>query len=30
MVFLYLRSMGKYSIYPARDPRLHESVRLIN
>ena len=30
MVFLYLRSMGKYSIYPARDPRLQESVRLVN
>ena len=30
MVFLYLRSMGKYSIYPARDPRLLESIRLIN
>ena len=30
MVFLYLRSMGKYSIYPTRDPRLLESIRLIN
>ena len=30
MVFLYLRSMGKYSIYPPRDPRLLESIRLIN
>jgi len=30
MVFLYLRSIGKYSIYPSRDPRLLESIRLIN
>ena len=30
MLYLFLRSMGKYSIYPARDPRLLESARLVN
>ena len=30
MVWLFLRSLGKYSIYPARDPRLLESARLVN
>ena len=30
MVWIFLRSIGKYSIYPPRDPRLHESTRLVN
>ena len=30
LLYVYLRSIGRYSIYPPRDPRLHESVRLVN
>ncbi|MBD28176.1 MAG: hypothetical protein CMO38_02885 [Verrucomicrobiaceae bacterium] len=30
MLWAYLRSMGNYSIYPSRDPRLLESARLVN
>ena len=30
MVWIFLRSIGKYSIYPSRDPRLLESTRLVN
>ena len=30
MVWIFLRSIGKYSNYPPRDPRLHESTRLVN
>lgn len=30
MVWAYLRSIGDYSIYPSRDPRLLESARLVN
>ncbi len=30
MLYLFLRSIGSYSIYPARDPRLLESARLLN
>ncbi len=30
MLYFYLRSMGSYSIYPCRDPRLLESARLVN
>ncbi|OYW70293.1 MAG: hypothetical protein B7Z37_31180 [Verrucomicrobia bacterium 12-59-8] len=30
MGFLYLRSLAKYSLYPWRDPRLIESVNVVN
>ncbi|MEC7863244.1 MAG: hypothetical protein VYC70_11540, partial [Verrucomicrobiota bacterium] len=30
MVWIFLRSIGKHSIYPSRDPRLLESTRLVN
>lgn len=30
MVWIFLRSIGNYSIYPSRDPRLLESARLVN
>jgi hypothetical protein len=30
MGFLYLRGLAKYSLYPWRDPRLIESVNVIN
>jgi hypothetical protein len=30
LVYVYLRSIGKYSIYPCRDPRLSESMRVLN
>ncbi len=30
LLYVYLRTIGRYSIYPPRDPRLHESVRLVN
>ena len=30
MLWAYLRSIGNYSIYPSRDPRLLESARLVN
>ena len=30
MLWAYLRSIGDYSIYPSRDPRLLESARLVN
>ena len=30
MLWLFLRSIGRYSIYPARDPRLLESARALN
>jgi hypothetical protein len=30
MGFLYLRGLSKYSLYPWRDPRLIESVNVIN
>ena len=28
--FLFLRSLGKYSLYPCRDPRLLESANVVN
>ncbi len=30
LLWVYLRTIGRYSIYPARDPRLLESARLVN
>ena len=30
MIWIFLRSIGKHSIYPSRDPRLLESTRLVN
>jgi hypothetical protein len=30
MGFLYLRGLAKYSLYPWRDPRLLESVNVVN
>ncbi|WP_395742100.1 hypothetical protein [Prosthecobacter sp.] len=30
MAFLYLRGLAKYSLYPWRDPRLIESVNVVN
>ena len=30
MLYFFLRSIGSYSIYPCRDPRLLESARLVN
>ena len=30
MLWIFLRSIGNYSIYPSRDPRLLESARLVN
>lgn len=28
--FIFLRSLSKYSLYPCRDPRLLESVNVVN
>jgi hypothetical protein len=30
MGFLFLRSLASYSLYPCRDPRLLESVNVMN
>jgi hypothetical protein len=30
MGFLFLRKLAKYSLYPWRDPRLLESVNVVN
>jgi len=30
LAYVYLRTIGKYSIYPCRDPRLAESMRVLN
>ena len=30
LIFLFLRTLGKHSLYALRDPRLPESLRLVN
>ncbi len=30
LLYIYLRTIGKHSIYPCRDPRLIESARVVN